>query len=1031
MGLGSSSRPLPAHPPIDTMPRFACSLLRVAACSIALIGAVLLPPVTSFRPAAAQDDFADQLPRIEPLDPAEALKTFKLLPGFRMELAAAEPDVVDPVAICFDERGRMFVVEMRGYSEDKDKKISRIRLLEDTDNDGRFERSTVFAEGLLWPTALFYVNDGLLVADAPDIYFFKDTDGDGRADERKVLFTGFGISNVQGLLNSFQWSLDNRIVGVTSSSGGMVQGTASGRPGEPVNLRGRDFAIDPRDMSLEPRTGGGQHGATFDDWGDRFVCSNSDHLQQIVFEERYLARNPYLAVPGARVSIAADGPQADVFRTSPVEPWRELRTRLRVSGKVPGPVERGGLASGYFTSATGVTAYRGNAWPKEYLGQVFVADVGSNLIHRKKLVDTGILYRGERIDQKSEFLTSTDNWFRPVQMANGPDGCLYVCDMYREVIEHPNSLPPEIKKHLDLSTRGRGRIWRIVPDNFQRPEPPRLHDATTEELVATLGHENGWHRDTAARLLYTRGKDDLKEPLEKLLTGASDPRTKIHAIAALTGMKIDSPLAFAETKPQLLLAATQDPDPRVRQHAVRALEPYLSLVPRADARRALFALASDADPRVRFQVALSLGEAPDSLDRAKALAKLIESDPQNAQLRFAILSSLKHGAADLFAILVESKTLADTPAREAWLKALITQLDRQSAQMAADRKKFLDTIETLTLQADQNADAAAVVALTIENVSRGTSETIRKATDGKSHDLLRQAVAQALLAASDRDLPAEKRIAAIPRLRFGTFDEVEGPLTELLTPAEATDVQVAALSTLAAFDSPKVPPAIVARFSTFGPTLKASAADMLCVSNAGALAILDALEARQIAAADLSPAHWKLLTEHRDASLRNRAEKLYSAVRPAERSSVVEEYRASLQLTGDAARGKAVFAKQCASCHKVDGVGHELGPSLAAMKQRGREAILVNVLDPNREVNPQFVSYAVQTTDGRALSGMIAGETATSVTLKRAENATDTILRIDIEQMKSTGQSLMPEGLEKQLDKQALADLIEYLMTAQ
>src|SRR5690606_13362507 len=170
-------------------------------------------------------------------------------------------------------------------------------------------------------------------------FYCKDTNGDGIADEKRVVLTGFGRSNVQGLLNGLQWGLDNRIHGATSSSGASV--TAPSRAEAPVELRGRDFSFDPRTLELVPETGGGQHGLTFNRWGDKFVCSNSDHLQAIVFEDRYLSRNPLQSVPAPRRSIAADGPQAAVYRISPVEEWRTARTKMRVAGLAPGPIEGG------------------------------------------------------------------------------------------------------------------------------------------------------------------------------------------------------------------------------------------------------------------------------------------------------------------------------------------------------------------------------------------------------------------------------------------------------------------------------------------------------------------------------------------------------------------------------------------------------------------------------------------------------------------------------------------------------------------
>ena len=371
------------------------------------------------KPTAEVPGAEVKLERVPPMSPAESLANTEVADGFRMELVASEPDVVSPVAMAFDEAGRLFVVEMIDYSEKDKEHLGRIRLLTDKDGDGRYETSQVFAEKLSWPTAICCYDGGVFIGDAPDILYCKDTDGDGKADVRQVIYTGFGRSNVQGLLNTFLWGLDGNIYGQTSSSGAKV--TQPEKADAPIDLNGHDFCFDPKTLELTAITGGGQHGMSFNRWGDRFVCQNSDHLQAIVFEERYLERNPYQSVVSARRSIASDGPQAAVFRISPVEAWREARTKLRVAGLVPGPVEGGGRAAGYFTGSTGVTVYEGGLWPDNDEATVLISDVGSNLIHRKRLVAEGVTYRGDRIDDNAEFVRSKDIWFRPVQMSVGPE----------------------------------------------------------------------------------------------------------------------------------------------------------------------------------------------------------------------------------------------------------------------------------------------------------------------------------------------------------------------------------------------------------------------------------------------------------------------------------------------------------------------------------------------------------------------------------------------------------------------------------
>lgn len=265
------------------------------------------------------------LERTSPTPPAKALETFKVRPGYRLELAAAEPLVVDPIAMCFDEDGRMYIVEMVDYSERRPEMLGQVRRLEDVDGDGRFDRATVFAKGFPWPTGVFWADGAVWVASTPDIIRCRDTDGDGVADTREVVFTGFASDyapyetnrlNVQAMLNSFVWGPDNRLHGATSFNGGKVSSPL--RPERPaLELRGRDFSFDPRKLDLRTEAGGGQYGMCFDSAGRKFLCSNSDHIQAVLFEDRYAARNPAFNAPPSRASIAADGPGRHGFSDQP------------------------------------------------------------------------------------------------------------------------------------------------------------------------------------------------------------------------------------------------------------------------------------------------------------------------------------------------------------------------------------------------------------------------------------------------------------------------------------------------------------------------------------------------------------------------------------------------------------------------------------------------------------------------------------------------------------------------------------------
>ncbi len=1000
--------------------------LFLAAVPLALSGDVAVQPAAAddsrllayaFSDIGNDDqDFGDELPRIPPHEPAAALSTFKTLPGFRIEQVAAEPLVHSPVALSFDENGRMYVVEMIDYSEQDKDFLGTVRLLEDTDGDGRFDTSTVFADRLSWPTAITCYDGGVFVGAAPDILYLKDTDGDGRADVREVVFTGFGRSNVQGLFNSFQWGLDNRIHGATSSSGALV--TRPDAPEyKPLALNGRDFAFNPQTLEMATTSGGAQHGMSFDDWGRKFLSSNSDHIQLVMYEDRYVARNLYLAAPGPRASIAADGPQAEVYRISPVEPWRIVRTRLRVTGKVPGMVEGGGRAAGYFTGATGVTIYRGDAWPAEYRGQAFVGDVGSNIVHRKRLESDGVGLVAKRVDDKREFVASTDIWFRPAQFANAPDGNLYIIDVYREVIEHPASLPPVIKRHLDLTSgRDRGRIYRVVADNFQQAPLPRLEKATTPQLVATLAHRNGWHRDTAARLLFERRDTAALAPLARLAETSPLPEGRMHAMYALAGLNA--------LTAEVVLPRLSDANPRVREHAVRLAETLA-----ADSlaiRQRLVAMADDDDQRVRYQLAFTLGALP-AADRTFSLAKILKHDGDNRWVRLAAFSSLAEGAADVLAVLAGNPEFRTAMIRKTVVAPLAMLIGVQ-----AQKNEVLAVLTTIdALPEDDKQLATAVVVGLAEGLAQSGSPLRSQiaARPGRAKLLLEEFLTSSRAAAADEGRTPVERVEAIRTLALASFAESRELLSRLLATRQPQEVQLAAMAVLGRYTNPEIADILLEQWPAFSPKLRTTGVEMLFSRGDWLLKFLEAIENESIPPADLEPARVRLLEKHAHAGVREQAKAVAARLKLGRRQEVLDAYRPALGLTGDAARGKVHFQKVCAVCHRLDNVGTEIGPNLATLQNRGAEAIFLNVLDPNREVNPQYVNYIVVSTDGKSLTGLIAAETATSVTLKRQENASDTILRVNIDEMRSTGLSIMPEGLEKQLDQQALADLIAYLLS--
>jgi putative membrane-bound dehydrogenase-like protein len=308
------------------------NLPRILACLVAVLLLITLPLSGQEKPKPADKDYSAELPRIPPKEPAEALKTFKLPPGFRIELVASEPLIRSPVALDFDENGRMFVVEYPEYNQYANKNFKGrgcVKMLEDTDGDGKFDKSTVYVDNLDSPVAVACYDGGVFVGAVPDILYCKDSKGDGKVDVRRPVFTGFARDMAgEGMLNSFRWGLENRFHVSTSVAGGNVRRAAQ-KDAKTVSIRGQGFLFDPRGETFELTGGGGQHGMSLDDWGRKFVCENSNPIHMVMYDSRYLLRNPFVQAPAAAVNIAPGGKYTKLFRISPNEPWRVLRTKLR------------------------------------------------------------------------------------------------------------------------------------------------------------------------------------------------------------------------------------------------------------------------------------------------------------------------------------------------------------------------------------------------------------------------------------------------------------------------------------------------------------------------------------------------------------------------------------------------------------------------------------------------------------------------------------------------------------------------------
>lgn len=1003
----------------------------------------------------------------QPLPTAESQAKFQVDPGFRVELVAAEPHLADPVTMAFDADGRIYVAELHGYNLDGyfdvqelnktgvlDKAVRRIqapdwakkkaekytygsvKLLVDEDGDGRVDRGTVFADHLPPCYGVVPARDGVIVLCAPHIYYLADTTGDGVADVRELLFTGFNEGELWSRTNHLVWGLDNWIY-ACAGRGGPITITGP-RLDEPVQLGNVCYRFRADGTALEPATGtAGGYGLGMSDWGDRYLIHNSTNgLQVLPIAYRYQTRNPHVAAPGSQHRSAT---YSNVFPISQPHPWRVERGSQEAWREFYGHSEAN--PNGSFTAACSPTIYRGGAFPDAYAGNLFACESQQNLVNRSVPRRDGTrihLHRPDDFDDR-EFLASTDGWFRPVDLQNGPDGALYVVDMYREIIEDYSAIPRYLQQQYGLEKGGEhGRIWRVVYEDAPAAKPMRLSGASDDELVAALSHPNVIWRQTAQRLLIERDAGHVAAALESIATGGPSPQARLHALYTLAGI--------ARLRAETVAAALDDPHFAVRWHALQLAEPFFeqsdSLVER------VLRMTDDGDATVRLQLALTLGAVADAR-AAEALAELALGGGDDDWLAYAIMNSSATHADRLFAALLQRAdedgaaamlgSLADmigVRGESGELQRTLAALATLSSPVASEvqqrglagllqglSNRSIDAIETAplrssleTLLTNPNADVSLLAfklagALRIEDL-----------------DAVNELFAAASRRALDEDLALDRRQQALELLAHAPYETVAPVAGALLDARQPLELQAAAVATLQRLSHDGVADLLLQRWAGYSPRIRDAVLEALLARSNRLPPLLDALERGDVEPASIVALRRVQLLEHPDETIRARAAQLLAApTDDAAYNKLLARYQAALDAPRDHERGRAVFAQHCAACHRVESVGHNIGPPLATAINRPDEALLGEILDPSARITDGFQTYTVVTVDGRVLSGLLAAESATSITLRRDKGAEDLVLRKDIDQIVAVSKSLMPENLHEAVSPQDLADLLTYL----
>ena len=950
-------------------------------------------------------------PDSPPLPADQSLDKIHLPDGFSIELVAAEPLVKDPVAFDWDESGRLWVVEMADYPLGLDgngKAGGRVRVLRDTDNDGRYDSAEIFAGGLNFPNGLLTWRGGVIVTAAPDILYLQDTTGDGQADLREVLYTGLQEGNQQLRANGLRWGLDNWVhvaSGGHHGKYGLQTKVRSMRTKMDVAIGSRDFRIRPDTGELEPESGPTQFGRNRDDWGHWFGTQNSHPLWHYVLPDHYLKRNAH---------YVADEVRQQLFPTNPpVYPASSLQKRYHSFQQ-----------AGRFTSACSGMIDRDRQLFDDDRSHAFICEPFQNLIQHAVLDPAGVTFTATRVgdDDDTDFFASEDRWCRPVMARTGPDGALWIADMYRYMIEHPQWLPPEGKAELLPHYRlgeDRGRIYRVFAD-ARSGSVKNLGELDTAALVRSLESTNGWTRDKVHQMLLWKDDRSAIGDLRQLVAQSKSPVARLHALCILDG--------FHATSPEIVAIGLSDVHPGVRENTIRIAESQ-TFDSVADH---LTPLAHDPDARVRLQLALSLGEWTDP-GEGQLLAELFIHNGDDPWITAACFSSALPHLRALSESLAES-TMDEHP--------IVVQQLLQIALGADNRQAIADLLASSLNRADDppTESQARLLTLFLDVLDRSHTTTGQLMLNRAGSDSLDQLTE--LLQSLDHVLevtskhavdPSEQPSQIIARAELLTRradhrDRGISLLHDQISGATTQQHFQQALDALRGSGDPHVPEILFESWSTWSPGFRSLAIDVLLSRRSWTVALINEIKSQRIDPSDFDPTRRMQLLQHGSDAIKQLAGDVFRQApnRPS-RTKLVQQYRPVLQMTGDADNGLAVYKKTCAACHRYGEFGNLVGPDLKSVADHPPEKILTNILDPNLDIQPGYRAYGCLLQSGELLFGLIVSENASGVVFKLTDGRTRTVLRKDIETLKSTDVSLMPENLESTMTRQDLADVIAFL----
>lgn len=956
---------------------------------------------------------------------------FEIMDGFEIEQVVAEPLIHDPVAMEIDEDGNWYVAEMPGYPLDLSKTGS-IKKLKDTNGDGLPDKSVVFAKGLTLPMGIMKWKKGILVADAPNVWYLEDTNGDDMADIKEAMLTGFSLSNPQHNMNTPRFGVDNWIyLGHSGAINSFAfeklfsdKGSAIRYPNNPnapqlsKNNNGKNVRFKPESFELESLSGETQYGHTTDPWGHRFYTDNADHQFHEVIDARYIAQNPNLAIADAMQKIPDHGDACEVFPITE-NPNHQLLTDV-----------------GVITSSCGITYYDGGAFGNNFENITFIGEPVHNLVHTDIVVENGATFTGKRLLEKKEFLASKDPWFRPVNFYVGPDGAMYLVDYYRQIVEHPEWMSDEINNSGALyNGTDKGRIYRITKKGAPKMDwfgKTNLSQKSDIELVKLLENNNGWYRRTAQRLLFQRNSKNISENLVNILNG-NNAKAKVPALWLLHDWQALSP--------KTLTKVLDDENAGVRENALQIADRLIQksdFAENVDLINKILALANDPNARVRFQLLCS--SAFFKYPEANVLkANILAKDIKDPWVGIAAIAASKNQEISLFENMISNLSEKDLPIASEFLTTL-------SATVAKSGNKTLFNQALAKNEWWQGSVFSGMASLW-----HYTKPSF--ATTEKDLTKLTEIFAKTNSTSSQKAIFELLKVVGLPK-NIGYLTTISNKLNGNKVP----DFQENALKLLSLSNNPNYLNKITSQvINTKDQKLQLAAlnalpksiekAKIIKINNIYSKMALDGkkawinylmqesnrvstllteVEKKNISQNDLEWYQKVQLMNYYDTKIRKKAREVLAF--NEDRKAILQNYLVAAEKPGDPLLGKKIFEENCSTCHQIKGLnGTSFGPDLSTLKSRNIHSIITEIINPNNSIADKYGSWDIELRNGTKLTGIITNENNQQIFLKIIGGSINTISVTDIKTKNISKLSAMPNGFENAISVAQMSDLVAFI----